>query len=472
MTKADRAAELTFFDSFFNLVAQLGTQKDKRAHGVFGYREIDDLELENMYEYDWLSGKVIDIPVDDATRKWRTITAPSIEDRLQTVRDAEKAIGIKRIVNEAQKWADLYRGSVVVMLLRGDTDVEEPLDLNRIREGDLERLEVYDATQVSPHVENVNDITAPYYRKPSHYSIDGAHMIHTTRVLRFDGVKLPWRAAARRAYWGASKLQRFYDALRNSRSVVDSIASMVFEAKLDVISVPNLYQELASPQGFTKVVERFRLADQIKSFNNTLLLDAKEVFQRNATQFAGLGDLMTQYMVQNSAAADIPVTRLFGQSAKGLNATGEGDERNYYDRISSDQEVKLSPPLEQFDEVFVRSTLGFMPEDWGYEWNPLRQKTQKETSEIEDKNSQRDERYLRNGVVTEAIVASQLQEDGVYSGIDDDYVNTLRDLESLESGTDDQGQGQGQGQGLGQDWGKDTDMDTDTDPLGLATLEV
>ena len=57
-----KTSELAVFDSFFNLVAQLGTTKDKRAHGTFGYREIDDFQLENMYEFDWLSGKVIDSP--------------------------------------------------------------------------------------------------------------------------------------------------------------------------------------------------------------------------------------------------------------------------------------------------------------------------------------------------------------------------------------------------------------------------
>lgn len=433
MTEKSETQELAFFDSFYNLVAQLGTTKDKRVHGVFGYHEIDDVELENMYEFDWLSGKVIEIPVDDATRNWRTITAPSIEDKLTEIREAEKRIGVKPVFNEAQKWADLYRGAVAFMILRGDTPVEEPLDLNTIKEGDLERLEVFDATQVSPYIENTNDITAPYYRKPSHYSADGVSQVHASRVLRFDGIKLPWRAMSRRGYWGASRLQRFYDALRNSRSVVDSIASMVFEAKLDVISVPNLYQELASPNGVTKIIERFRLADQVKSFNNMLLLDAKEVFDRKATSFAGLGDLMQQYMVQNSAAADIPVTRLFGESAKGLNATGEGDERNYANRISSDQENKFDPPLYQFDQVFARSVLGYMPDDWKSTWNPLRQQTEQEVSEIEDKNSQRDERYLRNGVVTEAVVAAQLQEDGVYSAIDDEYVETLSQIENIGS---------------------------------------
>jgi phage-related protein (TIGR01555 family) len=434
MTK-QKVDEFEVFDSFFNLVAQLGTTKDKRSHGVFGYREIDDLELENMYEYDWLSGKVLDIPVDDATRKWRSITTASEENRLQEIRDAETALMVESVFNEAQKWADLYGGAIAIMLMRGNVPVDMPLELDQVKLGDLERLEIYDRTQVGVHIENMNDINAPFYRQPSHYSIDGAHQIHASRVLRFNGVKLPWRAMARKGYWGASKLQRFYDALRNSRSVGDSIASMVYEAN----------QELASPDGVNKIIQRFLLADQVKSINNTLLLDAKEQFQRNSTNFGGLGDLMQQYQVQNSAAADIPVTRLFGESAKGLNATGEGDERNYYDRIASDQKVKFNPPLDQFDRVFARSTLGYMPDDWASTWNPLRQMTEKEVSEIQDKNSQRDERYLRNGVATEALVAGQLQEDGVYAGIDDQYVQDLEQVDPLPP--------------------------VDPDPLGLNSLE-
>jgi phage-related protein (TIGR01555 family) len=424
-----RTNKLVVSDSFYNLVAQLGTTKDKRVHGAFGCREISDFELENMYEFDWLTGKVIDIPVDDATRKWRTIATASKADRLHEIRDTEKSLGVKEAFNEAQKWASLYGGAIAVMWIKGNNDVSEPLDLDRIKPGDLESLEVYDRGEVSVRVENMNDITAPYYRRPSHYSIDGAHQIHASRVLRFDGVKLPWRSMARRGYWGASVLQRFYDSLRNSRSVVDSIASMVYEAKLDVISVPDLYQEIASPGGVESIVQRFVLADQVKSFNNTLLLDSKETFQRNATNFAGLGDLMQQYEIQNAAAADIPVTRLFGQSAKGLNATGEGDERNYHNRIERDQESRFSPPLAQFDQVFARSTVGEMPTDWKSTWNPLRQQTEEEIAAIEKTNAERDEKYLQNGVVTEVIVATQLQEDGVYSSIDDEYIEDLKQLE-------------------------------------------
>jgi phage-related protein (TIGR01555 family) len=435
-------------DNFYNLVAQLGTTKDKRSHGTFGFQEIDDFQLENMFEFDWLSGKVIEVPVDDATRKWRTITVASEEDRLQEIRDAEESLDIESVFNDAQKWADLYGGAIAIMLIQGNSEVDEPLELDRIKPGDFDGLEVFDRTQVGIHVDNMNDINAPFYRKPSHYSVDGIHKIHASRVLRFNGVKLPWRAMARKGYWGASKLQRFYDALRDAQGVSGSIASMVYEAKLDVISVPELYHELAGPDGVNKIMQRFVLADQVKSFNNVLLLDDKEKFERKATNFAGLGDLMQQYRVQNSAAADIPVTRLFGESAKGLNATGEGDERNYHDRIASDQKVRFNPPLKQFDQVLARSVLGFMPDDWKSKWNPLRQMTEKEESEIEKSNSERDEKYLQNGVVTESIVALQLQEEGVYSSIDDEYIDDLKELEKLPPPESEP---------------------ADTDPLGLLT---
>jgi uncharacterized protein len=36
-----------------------------------------------------------------------------------------------------------------------------------------------------------------------------------------------------------------------------------------------------------------------------------------------------------SGAADIPVTRLLGQSPAGMNATGTSDMKNYHDRIQS-----------------------------------------------------------------------------------------------------------------------------------------
>jgi hypothetical protein len=45
-----------------------------------------------------------------------------------------------------------------------------------------------------------------------------------------------------------------------------------------------------------------------------------------------------------------------------MNATGESDTRNYYDRIKSDQKVYQEPAMNTLDEVLIRSAIGSKPE--------------------------------------------------------------------------------------------------------------
>lgn len=426
---ASNNAVAGFTDSFINLVANLGTPKDKRTSGYFALRDIGIDQLEAMYAGDWLSGKVIDIPVDDSTRKWRKISAPSIDADLKQVTDLESELQVKQKFNEAQKWADLYGGAIIVMVMDDDTDISEPLEFDNVSEGQLGELVVFDSTEVSPMDVNTNDISGKNFRVPSSYSISGGSQIHRTRVLPFEGYKLPWRLKAANNYWGQSRLQRFYDALRNSRSVIDSVASLIYEAKNDIISIPGLYQEIASPNGLAKILQRFQLGDMLKSNNNMMLMDDKEKFERISTTFAGIADLMQKFLLSVSAASDIPATRLLGQSAIGMNSTGESEERNYYDRVSGDQETKYKPPLNQLDKVMVRSALGEMPKDYSYAFNPLRQMTAAEQAKIDLDNSSRDDKYLTNGVITEAIVAQELKDNGTYAAIDDDYIKFLKQIE-------------------------------------------
>jgi len=64
-----------------NLVANIGTNKDKRMYSFFQARDFSYQQLEDMYTNDWLSGKIIDIPANDAVRNWRAITTPNMDPK-------------------------------------------------------------------------------------------------------------------------------------------------------------------------------------------------------------------------------------------------------------------------------------------------------------------------------------------------------------------------------------------------------
>jgi hypothetical protein len=80
---------------------------------------------------------------------------------------------------------------------------------------------------------------------------------------------------------------------------------------------------------------------------------------------------------QLSGAADIPLTRLFGQSPAGLNATGEADTKTYYDGILRRQEAQLREPLTKLLQIIYRDRFGEpMPAEVSFNFVPLWQLTE------------------------------------------------------------------------------------------------
>jgi len=420
-----------YHDGLENLVSGLGTKaKDKRVSTEFNETSLSPRMLETMYANDWLSGKIIDIPAEDMLRKWRYINCPDISpEQIDKLIKAEKDFAIQAKLLDAIKWARLYGGSVIYLVMK-DGISEEPLDYERIREGDLINLIVLDQNDVSVHSMNIHNIEEGNFRQPEYYNITGsAKRVHHSRMLRFDGVRLPFRASQRHGHWGSSVLVRLYDAILNSQTVPNSVSSLTYKAVVDVISIPGLMEKLTRPGAERSIMRRFALADLMKSNNNTLLLDDKETYTTHQIAFAGLKELIHEFLSIVSAASDIPATRLLGQSAQGMNATGEGDLKNYYDMISAKQNSELRPQINKLDNILVRSILGDKPDSWGFEFNSLWQMSDKETSEIEERNAKRDQAYYGMGVITPAIIARQLQSEDTYQHIDNEYIEALEQLD-------------------------------------------
>jgi hypothetical protein len=199
----------------------------------------------------------------------------------------------------------------------------------------------------------------------------------------FLGSELPDRALTyHHPGWGDPVLQGVLDTVRNMDATAGNIASLVFEAKVDTIGVPNFMQNLGSPEYRAKIIERFRLAEMGKGINGTLIHDIEEVLGHKSASFASLPDVLDRFMQLASGAADIPMTRLLGQSPAGMNASGESDMRNYYDRIEAMQAVEFEPAMSVLDECLIRSAFGSRPAEVHYTWNSLWQMTAKERAEI------------------------------------------------------------------------------------------
>ena len=419
-------------DSLENLVAELGTKQDKRSHSTFvnSKRLSADgmqVELNALYRTDWLAGKVVDIIPDDMTREWRYFSGDIEPETIKALIEEEERVGLADAFNQAHKWARLYGTSFIVINIDDGMPVDQRLNINRVKKGGLKHIKVVDRHRIDrADLQPIENPLDPNYGMPSYYRFVNTNVkIHHSRVIRFDAVKLPFDEFKRNNYMSDSVLDRLYEALINFNTIAAGSASMVYETNVDVMKIKGLMNYIQSPEGTALIQKRFTLASMLKSFNNMLLLDADEEYDKKQNSFASLPDLLYAHALFLAGASDVPATRLLGSSASGLNATGEGDMKNYYDVIRSKQSKDYKPKLDFFDTIMAKN-LGIPDDaDLDYRFNSLFQMTPKEQADTDYLIAQRDDIYLGKGVVPEYTVAKELKQNSTYTNLTDEHIEEL-----------------------------------------------
>ncbi|WP_322885484.1 DUF1073 domain-containing protein [Sinorhizobium medicae] len=415
-------------DSLTNIVASLGTSRDKAAANVYSMPMLTDEELLNAYRGAWLPKKIVDIPAFDSIRAWRDWQAK--KPQIEAIEAEEKRLNVMGKLLETRIKARLWGGAALV-IGTGDKDLTAPLDVERITKGGLKYLTVMTRRHLTAgKIER--DPASEWYGKPKVYqlnSADGAQIeIHPSRLVIFNGSQQPDEDIVTTTYagWGDSVLLSVVDAIKQADGTAANIASLVFEAKVNVIRIPDFMQNLGNAEYRAKILERYTLAATAKGINGDLLLDKEEEYEQKTASFATLPDILMSFLQIVSGAADIPATRLLGQSPAGMNATGESDLRNYYDRLQAMQTVEMTPAMTRLDECIIRSALGSRDPDIYYEWAPLWGMSEKEKADVFKTKADAARQLVGSGTgqeiiprdaVSDALVNTFI-EDGSLPGLD------------------------------------------------------
>lgn len=414
---------MRFVDGLKNLVANLGTGRDKAAHTVYSLPNLTHAEAINAYRSAWLPRKIVDIPAKDALRNWRAWRAQA--DEISKIEAEEKRLGLQGKLLEAFVSARLF-GGAAVYVSTGEEDVSQPLRPERVGAGGIRSLTVL-TSRVLTGGDIDTDPDSDGYGKPAYYTLSSARSgivrIHPSRLVVLRGAQRPDpELCGVNDGWGDSVLMAVMEEIKRADSTGANIASLIFEAKVDVIKIPNLMAQLTDSQYETDLLNRLRLAAMAKGINGALILDGDEQYESKGAQLAGLRDILFAFLQTVSGAADIPAVRLLGQTPGGLNASGDTDLRNYYDHIRAIQELELTPALAVLDECLIRSALGNRPPEAFYDWNSLWQSSAKERAEIgklvADTIKTVAETSLIPDDVMSEVAANMLTEAGVAPGLE------------------------------------------------------
>lgn len=374
-------------DSLTSLITSMGDpNRDKLAAVQYSGLLLNDQQIQNAYRTGWMAKRLVDIPAKDALRNWRLWQGTP--EQTQMLEKTETRLGVQGKLLRCYILARVL-GGAAIFIGTGDKDLSEPLIPERIGKDGVKYLTVLPKTSLAAG-EIDTDVLTDNYGKPKYYELitNGQLVkIHPSRLVILVGEKHidEWAVMDSSRGWGDSIIQASYSALKSSNATDDNVASLIFEANINVVAIPHLMDKLGDTRSEQQLIKRLSLAAAQKGIHGDLLIDSEETFTRQSANFSNLDKIMERFAVLVGATQGIPASKFLGQAPSGLNSTGENELKNYYDDIKTIQTLEIQPSLKILDECLIRSALGSRPDDISYLWSPLAQATSKEIAETGEK---------------------------------------------------------------------------------------
>ena len=423
------AAILSALDGYSNAAAFLGDQSPLIASGTFHRSRLTSQQelLTVTYRESWLAKRIIDMPSEDMTRAWYSLSTSLPEEALHRLYRLEAVHSVKQEITNAIRWARLYGGSIALMVIRGDEDkLDQPLDMDMLIPECFQGLLVLDRAQgVEPSLELVTDLDDPDFGLPEYYTVDldmgdvRTVRIHHSRVLRFIGRELPHNEMIRENYWGASELEHIWEELQKRSAASANIAQLIFQANITTLKMGDLGEHVAfgDEEMRNSLMQALANENRLRTSYGLQVMSSNDSIENHAYSFGGLSDIYEAFMMDMAGAAEIPATKLFGRSPQGLNATGEADLRNYYDMIAQMQERILRPALEKLLPVMAVSCWGYVPDDLEIVFEPVMTTSPAERAELVSKLSADVIEGYKAGLLTREQAIAELKSRGEELGV-------------------------------------------------------
>lgn len=435
-------------DAFSNPLFRLGwgSQSPLEATEYPLTRMTDNYALLNsLYRTNWVVQNVVGLMVDDMLREWYKLKGNITPEAQAALAKVERDTRIRDRLNEGLRWGRLYGGAAGLILVRGQEDLSKPLDLDMVYPGSFRGLYILDRwmgiTATNGLVLEAGDPVPEYYAITDAEGHTAAR-VHHSRVIRFTGRELPMVERMAEMYWGESEIEALYEEVVAHDNVSANMVALTFQANVNTMEVKGLEQlfGIGSGQAQRRFWNVMQAQSVLRSNFGTQLVEQGTKLTNTQYTFTGLQEVYESMCLNLCGASHYPMTKLFGRSPAGMNATGESDLKNYYDYVDSQREAKLRPALQKLLPVLAMSAWGFVPDDLDFSFPPLWTPTAMETAEITLKKAQAIRDTFQAGLIRADTAQKELkkleEETGMFGNLADEEIaenagKTYQDVTAL-----------------------------------------
>ena len=341
--------------------------------------------LTYMYKTHGLIQKMIDMPVMDAFRGGFEFHCPTLDhDDLRGFEHyLEDSEAIEKL-KDAKKWERLYGGGGVV-INAWDLPAKQ-FAPSALLDGPIE---FYDA--------NRWELSAPL-RYSKQYTFYG-NQIDASRVITLGGKRAPHIIRQQLQGWGMSELERMVPDMLLFLRHRNVLYEMLQEAKVDIYKIEGLEQALLTSGGTNKIAQRIQMSNQMKNYNNALIMPKTDEYEQKQLSFSGLGDINESIKGWLSMISGIPQSKLFGMGSSGFSS-GEDDLENYNTSlVVGEVREPLRPALNQLFKICSMKCFG-AEHRISYRWAPLREMSSEQEEQVKSSKHARFGQDLDRGIIT------------------------------------------------------------------------
>lgn len=443
--------KLYTIDAFQNQMARLGFGQPNLNEGA-DYpltRMSQNYNLfTSLYRSSWIVRKIVDVFPSDMVKNWIKFNSSLDPEKISKINSVIRKTKTKEKIKEGLRWARLYGGAAGLILIDGDEDLSEPLDYDTIMLDDYKGLLIFDRWNgIYPDIELEDDISDEEYGYPKYYSISLSEAnnnlmlsynkqdlvkVHHSRIIRFNGRDLPLWERQAEMFWGESEIEIVFEELKKRDNTSANIASLIFLANIRVLKMNDLGQLLgaSTQKAQENLYKVLQAQNQLMSNMGIYVMDKDDDFGSEQYSFGGLNDIYESFMLDIAGACEMPVTKLFGREPAGFNSTGESDLTQYYDTLEEKQETYLQPIIGKLLPIIFMSTLGAIPEDLDWEFNPCMNVNSKDLADLAQSMASPIFEAFNAGLITKEIALKELKQQnektGMWSNITDEDIENAK----------------------------------------------
>lgn len=381
-------------------------------------------DVENMISESWVSRKFISKTVEDMLKKPREFKGEVTKEQAVLINRQEKKLKTDGVLADALSWSAMH-GDVLVVAITNAIGHESQLQLSTEK---VVKFLVFREDEYKPSADVISDITSEHYLMPESYTVNvttdknNEMTFHWSRCHR---IKLGRQPLSKITAYGESDLQAPADAIKIFEAAVIGIGDLIGSANVDIIKIKDMNSSIANceEEGILRYAMMFA---QTLSSTNLGMIDREDDYIQKVTNFSGLSEVIDRMFSVLAGALDRPITVLFGQSASGF-ATGEEDNRRYYETINALQESRLRP-LQDFIDQFVLDAIGGGLEDLDYTYPSIDSMNAKERAEILGVMSPALVQLVTEGIITEEAALREMVDRGALVSVTEDDIGEVKDV--------------------------------------------